>query len=193
MSWAAKQTATRTEDIAYSLLGLFDVNMPMLYGEGQNAFIRLQEEIMTKSNDQSIFVWEDTVYSNPGLLALGPYCFEGAGTITSWRSNDCTRAFTLTNAGLNITLPMIRGSSGRDDPYAIAVLACRYPEGRLPCQVSLARRKHTRVKLPPPFFASRQLYAESWHVASSRNTFSMDVDDVERNKTRKQIFRYLLS
>ncbi|KAF2633882.1 HET-domain-containing protein, partial [Macroventuria anomochaeta] len=35
MSWAAERKATRSEDIAYSLLGLFDVNMPLLYGEGK--------------------------------------------------------------------------------------------------------------------------------------------------------------
>jgi hypothetical protein len=36
MSWAANRQATRAEDVAYSLLGIFDVNMPLLYGEGKN-------------------------------------------------------------------------------------------------------------------------------------------------------------
>lgn len=57
MSWAAKRTTTRPEDLAYSLMGIFDVNMPTIYGEGDKAFIRLQEEIMKKSNDQSLFAW----------------------------------------------------------------------------------------------------------------------------------------
>lgn len=57
MSWAAKRITTREEDVAYSLLGLFSVNMPMLYGEGPKAFMRLQEEIMKVSDDQSIFAW----------------------------------------------------------------------------------------------------------------------------------------
>ena len=38
-------------------MGLLDVNMPMLYGEGKKAFRRLQLEIMRTSNDQSIFAW----------------------------------------------------------------------------------------------------------------------------------------
>jgi hypothetical protein len=38
MSWAAKRQTTRLEDEAYCLIGLFDVNMPMLYGEGRRAF-----------------------------------------------------------------------------------------------------------------------------------------------------------
>ncbi len=46
MSWAAERETTRVEDAAYSLLGIFDVNMPLLYGEGANVFRRLQEKII---------------------------------------------------------------------------------------------------------------------------------------------------
>ena len=57
MSWAANRTTTRAEDRSYSLMGLLDVNMSMLYGEGKKAFHRLQLEIIRLSNDQSIFAW----------------------------------------------------------------------------------------------------------------------------------------
>ena len=57
MSWAAHRETTRPEDRAYSLMGIFDVHMPTIYGEGDKAFIRLQEEIIKKSSDQSIFAW----------------------------------------------------------------------------------------------------------------------------------------
>ncbi|KAK0733175.1 heterokaryon incompatibility protein-domain-containing protein, partial [Lasiosphaeria miniovina] len=57
MSWAARRTTTRAEDTAYSLLGIFEVNMPLIYGEGINAFRRLQEEIMRKSSDVTILAW----------------------------------------------------------------------------------------------------------------------------------------
>jgi hypothetical protein len=57
MSWAAHRETTKPEDIAYCLLGIFDVNMPLLYGEGPKAFMRLQEEIIKRSNDLSIFAW----------------------------------------------------------------------------------------------------------------------------------------
>ncbi|KAK1660001.1 heterokaryon incompatibility protein-domain-containing protein, partial [Colletotrichum godetiae] len=56
MSWAAGRVTTRPEDQAYCLLGLFGVNMPLLYGEGDKAFLRLQEEIIKISDDQSVFV-----------------------------------------------------------------------------------------------------------------------------------------
>ncbi|KAI6147949.1 heterokaryon incompatibility protein-domain-containing protein, partial [Pisolithus tinctorius] len=57
MSWAADRETARMEDRAYSLLGLFDVNMPILYGEGEKAFRRLQLEIIRAFNDHSIFAW----------------------------------------------------------------------------------------------------------------------------------------
>jgi len=59
MSWASKRVTTRIEDLAYCLIGIFGVNLPLLYGEGERAFIRLQEEIMKSSDDQSLFAWED--------------------------------------------------------------------------------------------------------------------------------------
>ncbi|EIW51966.1 uncharacterized protein TRAVEDRAFT_86424, partial [Trametes versicolor FP-101664 SS1] len=57
MSWAAKRATTRVEDRAYSLMGIFGIHMPPIYGEGEKAFIRLQEEILKTTPDQSIFVW----------------------------------------------------------------------------------------------------------------------------------------
>lgn len=57
MSWAAGRQTTRIEDRAYGLMGIFDVNMPLLYGEGHKAFARLQEAILKISDDQSLFAW----------------------------------------------------------------------------------------------------------------------------------------
>ena len=45
MRWTANRNTKRKEDRAYCLLGIFDVFMPLIYGEGDNAFIRLEEEI----------------------------------------------------------------------------------------------------------------------------------------------------
>ncbi|KAI1260946.1 heterokaryon incompatibility protein-domain-containing protein [Xylariaceae sp. FL1019] len=57
MAWAADRVTTRVEDQAYSLMGIFDVNMPLIYGEGKKAFLRLQQEILRVSDDQSLFAW----------------------------------------------------------------------------------------------------------------------------------------
>ena len=52
MSWAAKRQTKREEDAAYSLLGIFNIHMPLIYGEGrQKALNRLRKQI---SDDQSI-------------------------------------------------------------------------------------------------------------------------------------------
>ncbi|KAL1945039.1 hypothetical protein VTO73DRAFT_2659 [Trametes versicolor] len=100
MSWAARRTTTQVEDAAYSLMGIFDVHIPPIYGEGTNAFLRLQEEIMRTIPDQSIFAWgngctlpsltEYHVLRNsesygadcPGLLASSPLSFMNCRNIT---------------------------------------------------------------------------------------------------------------
>jgi len=77
MSWAARRQTTRPEDIAYCLLGIFDVNMPLLYGEGgTKAFRRLQEEIARRSQDHTLLTWKSiNPYSVPGLFADNPSMF----------------------------------------------------------------------------------------------------------------------
>jgi hypothetical protein len=57
MSWVSCRQTTRPEDIAYCLLGIFDITMPLIYGEGHKAFIRLQEHIMRQAPDVSLFGW----------------------------------------------------------------------------------------------------------------------------------------
>lgn len=109
MSWAAGRKTTRTEDEAYSLLGIFEVSMPMVYGEGRNAFIRLQEEILRRSTDLSIFAWtyDDSLPPEEcQLLARSPKAFRSCAHITS--RAEKTDSYQLTNAGLDGRLP-IRG------------------------------------------------------------------------------------
>lgn len=84
MSWAALRETTQVEDTAYSLLGLFDINMPLLYGEGSKAFVRLQHEILqTQELDESIFAWTDAKIYQCGLLARSPAAFALSGNIIS--------------------------------------------------------------------------------------------------------------
>ena len=71
MSWASRRKTSRVEDIAYCLLGIFDVNIPLIYGEGLNAFQRLQEAIMLKTHDQSLFAWGRLVDSPSGVITDG--------------------------------------------------------------------------------------------------------------------------
>lgn len=78
LSWAASREATRIEDEAYSLMGIFDVNMPLLYGEGSKAFARLQEQIFHETHDLSLFAWKQTSVTGfdyqyfRGIFAVSP-------------------------------------------------------------------------------------------------------------------------
>ncbi|CAH0023017.1 unnamed protein product [Clonostachys rhizophaga] len=101
MAMASKRTTTRGEDMAYCLFGIFDVNLPILYGEGaKKAFHRLQLEIMaTDAFDQSIFAW-CADRSDSGLLASSPSEFENTPSI---RHLVPSAHFSMTDLGLSIS------------------------------------------------------------------------------------------
>ncbi|KAH7915572.1 heterokaryon incompatibility protein-domain-containing protein [Hygrophoropsis aurantiaca] len=80
LRWAADRKTTKVEDIAYCLMGLFGISMPILYGEGASAFTRLQEEIMKRSDDLSLFDWTGKASSLNSCLASHPSCFKEHST-----------------------------------------------------------------------------------------------------------------
>jgi hypothetical protein len=106
MSWASNRQTKRKEDMAYCLLGIFDVNMPLIYGEGEKAFRRLQEEIIKHSNDLSIFLWDPALGNSAnvptyvGILAKSPVQFANSTDVTISRYNNTNPEFSLTNRGL---------------------------------------------------------------------------------------------
>ncbi|KAI1149190.1 heterokaryon incompatibility protein-domain-containing protein [Nemania diffusa] len=112
-SWASKRSCTRPEDIAYSLMGLFGVYMPLLYGEGEKAFFRLQEEIVKSIDDQSIFSWavsnEDSRCGKPSsIFARSPADFATAANIYPFAELQTPPYFT--SRGLSISLPLVIAS-----------------------------------------------------------------------------------
>ncbi|KAF2266908.1 HET-domain-containing protein [Lojkania enalia] len=110
MSWASRRETSRPEDLAYSLMGIFGVNMAVLYGEGlENAFRRLQDEIMKKSFDQTIFAWRGP-YLSSGLLAHTPANFRDTPTLGLW-APDYLAAYSMTNVGLQIRPFVLEKSS----------------------------------------------------------------------------------
>ncbi|KAL4958777.1 heterokaryon incompatibility protein-domain-containing protein [Aspergillus stella-maris] len=130
MSWAANRETTRPEDIAYCLLGIFGVNIPLLYGEGASrAFIRLQEEIMRRSDDQSIFAWRDPEAQSDalyGLLATSPALFADCGSTLFYESWEAMPPYGMTNRGLRIELPVQQDHENRS--LNVAALNCPFPE-----------------------------------------------------------------
>lgn len=115
MSWAAGRRTTRPEDGAYCLMGLFDVNMPLLYGEGHKAFSRLQQEILKQSDDQSIFAWscpeEDHSHTQlTGLLAPSPESFRSAshiGLLGHGLGEEYGNSFEVVNQLIRLTLRVV--------------------------------------------------------------------------------------
>ncbi len=118
MSWLSGRTTTRSEDMAYCMLGIFDIHIPLLYGEGgRRAFVRLQEEIIKVSNDQSIFCWswDASVPPHwPSMLSPSPATFAQSAHYSPYRlyseSDGRPMTYSVTNAGLHIRLPVIRAS-----------------------------------------------------------------------------------
>lgn len=126
MSWAARRKTTRPEDIAYCLMGIFSVNMPMLYGEGERAFLRLQEEIMKQSDDQSLFAWvdEEADPDKPhGLLAKSPSNFGKSDTVIPYQDWEPRPPYSMTNRGLRIDLHLNR----LEEDIYVATIDCPAP------------------------------------------------------------------
>lgn len=147
MSWAAKRVTTRVEDIAYCLLGIFDVNMPLLYGEGEKAFVRLQEEIMKDSQDQSLFAWRPQTAKHSwdlnleeldewdGNVQLVPLLESDKGrSIFARHPNEFADShavrqfsygaepYTLTNKGVRMEVPLWRCRGA----LYVVILDCHY-------------------------------------------------------------------
>lgn len=132
MSWASGRETTRVEDEAYCLLGIFNINMPMLYGEGSRAFIRLQEEIIRRYDDDSILAWgldtetrdikgfvpftvaeacDEFNIASTDFLASSPKEFKNCKTIES--ASLSTTPFVVTNLGLQVEMPLVPISNTR--------------------------------------------------------------------------------
>ncbi|GAW13470.1 hypothetical protein ANO14919_028560 [Xylariales sp. No.14919] len=132
MSWAAKRSTTRIEDQAYSLMGIFDVNMPLIYGEGTKAFLRLQQEILRVSDDQSLFAWgapevfldmHNFIMSRKpnthGLFADSPANFLSSHEILTTSSQEDSPPPVIHGNGIRIQYPIrVRGR------HEFIILAC---------------------------------------------------------------------
>ncbi|KAK1999904.1 HET-domain-containing protein [Colletotrichum falcatum] len=150
MSWASRRRTTRAEDLAYCLLGLFDVNMPLIYGEGPKAFRRLQEAIIRDTDDQSIFAWGDVVAADEGspaasllpdrpprpLLAESPAGFRNSGGVVPvWNPDPDPAAAAaarvrIEHSGVTLVTPLLRETPSkwmgpRPPAVFLAPLLCR--------------------------------------------------------------------
>jgi hypothetical protein len=97
-------------------MGIFNVNMPLLYGEGDKAFLRLQEEIMRSSDDETIFAWVDPDAQDDelrGLLAKNPSYFSKSSEMIYYQDFEDREPYVMSNWGLSITLHPSRCEDGK--------------------------------------------------------------------------------
>ncbi|KAJ9651501.1 hypothetical protein H2198_009229 [Neophaeococcomyces mojaviensis] len=151
MSWASSRKTTRVEDLAYCLLGLFSVNMPLLYGEGEKAFVRLQQEIMKDSDDETLFAWRDPLLQPEtynGLLASRPSAFAASSQVLRYQDAEHREPYSMSNKGLAVKLPLTQEADG----LFTARLHCPNPETGDSClciylkKISTTNEHYARVK-----------------------------------------------
>lgn len=146
MSWAAKRLTTRLEDRSYSLMGLFGLTMPILYGEGDRAFIRLQTEIIQRHEDTTIFCWTSGNRATAaftkwrGLLARSPDEFEHSGDIVVVNSRLRMNPIQLFNQGFRLDL-RLRKRFDHENPALefFALLKCIRKSSQQLCGIWVRR------------------------------------------------------
>lgn len=124
MSWASTRSTSKEEDLTYCLLGIFDVNMPLLYGERlTTAFRRLQLTILEMQDDTSIFAWrspeDKSLHQSAntyGLLAQFPAYFKSSKNVISMPfpvvegyREGIRVPIVSNNKGLHPPLPVLTG------------------------------------------------------------------------------------
>jgi hypothetical protein len=126
MSWLASRKTSRVEDMAYCMLGLFNANMPLLYGEGSKAFLRLQLEIINNTDDESIFAWgiggpgDNYLETGFGMLARTPSLFANSGRVENykwWERPIARLPYAMTNQGLRFDVEASRWNQGREQEH----------------------------------------------------------------------------
>ncbi|KDR65674.1 hypothetical protein GALMADRAFT_36865, partial [Galerina marginata CBS 339.88] len=92
LAWLSKRKTTRIEDMAYSLIGLLGVPLTIAYGEGEMAFYRLQVEILQRTPDLGLFIWQGQSSIGNSMLAAKPDSFSSESSLTIYPLSSSTSA-----------------------------------------------------------------------------------------------------
>ncbi|KAH9856279.1 heterokaryon incompatibility protein-domain-containing protein [Lenzites betulinus] len=173
MSWAASRKTSRVEDEAYSVMGLFDVSMPTIYGEGRDAFRRLQEEIMKRIPDHSLFAWGDRFPLTPVPATPLVHRKNAASSLLASSPSEFKDSAYMTPTSLSVASELVSGQidiSGlstqavcehrvtsygvrcdfiivEGSPFSLAILPCKNRDGRCVALI-LWPRSHPTSDLP---------------------------------------------
>ncbi|KAK0648611.1 heterokaryon incompatibility protein-domain-containing protein [Cercophora newfieldiana] len=117
MSWVSRRETTRIEDMAYCLLGIFDVNMPLIYGERSKAFLRLQDAIIQSIGDLSIFAWTSDTKDCPefsGFFAQSPQQFSNCSNMEAIEEDPINQNLTITTRGIQLSASLVHLYQGEE-------------------------------------------------------------------------------
>ncbi|KAI1091081.1 heterokaryon incompatibility protein-domain-containing protein [Rostrohypoxylon terebratum] len=183
LSWASRRETTIEEDETYSLLGLFGISLPLIYGEGRwRAFNRLQRELIIVYNDDSIFAWKAVPSSNLHLGSQWKDSDLRSGILAPsireyWDASDINAfglfgySFNLTNRGLEINAKRWKC---RKDPTKFCI--------SLACGLEASNRISIPLKLTDGFY-------DRIHVERLDNTENIDENWLEERGTGPTIIR----
>ncbi|KAH0832979.1 hypothetical protein J3R83DRAFT_11957 [Lanmaoa asiatica] len=110
MRWASQRTTSRIEDMAYSLLGLFDVTMPIAYGEGARAVYKLMSTIAEQCTEPDFFAWAGKPSQWSLALPSSPQCYGPQASQTDLVTPSSALgdpAYELTKLGLQTRLVLV--------------------------------------------------------------------------------------
>jgi hypothetical protein len=179
LSWASNRRTTRKEDEAYCLLGLLGIYMPLLYGEGANAFLRLQEELIRRSDDDSIFAWwpqNASLYTHRGILAQSPQDFAQSSNVYNATWDDShVDTYSITNRGVRLHL---YGNTPRSKPKEFVA--------SLDCMIVNPNSNHVRERVT---ISLRNLDQQYIRIRCHEKTTA----DVELNARAKKAARVLFA
>jgi hypothetical protein len=159
-SWAEDRETTRGEDMAYSLLGIFNVYIPLIYGEGrEHAFKRLREEIdrSSKGGAQN-FGWypisqlKQALTSNSGLDRLDYLPSAPDAPFNSFNKQDAS--VCLPETRVDLLQEIYDWADGQDD-RCIFWLNGLAGTGKSTIAHTVARRYLDQKRLGASFFFSR--------------------------------------
>lgn len=204
MSWASSRKTTRVEDVAYCLLGLFEINMPLLYGEGEKAFQRLQHEILKASDDESILAWRNESLVHSGMLALSPADFSDSGDVGAKKLSRRSPT-AMTNRGLRIDIeqhlayrvPIDECDPGMHPEVHLIELACEFLLTKKPIMIMLrafllgSTYKRTMLRLPIGSLSQEGIEALGCYKVEKPETFYVSSTNYFNSNNLKNEALYL--
>lgn len=148
---ASTRRTTRVEDAAYSLLGIFSVSLPVVYGEGDQALGRLLAQLLMSSGDISILAWTGRSGSFNSCLPANIDVFSRFATshIPPAITDTETETIAVGSRASSLNIPLVTRLYDQLNELPVPLFAGR--RMKLPCltfklgRVSASRNRSKRV------------------------------------------------